>query len=177
MPKMPGVNHLDAVRALQKAGFWILRQGKHIVMTDGTKKVVIPRHNPVNAITMGGIVQDAGLTDYRRVSQTPVDASPNQTLHLTGGARAWRRVPLLACPAGSLRQRRCITVGDWSSTAPCSPICRGSAGRPGDFPPTFETLTHFATASRDFRGNLLDLPRLTGFNRPWEEWLVLSVGV
>ncbi len=62
MPKMPGVNHLDAVRALQKAGFWILRQGKHIVMTDGTKKVVIPRHNPVNAITMGGIVQDAGLT-------------------------------------------------------------------------------------------------------------------
>lgn len=62
MPKMPGVNHLDVVRALQKAGFWILRQGKHIVMTDGTRKVVIPRHNPVNAITMGGIVQDAGLT-------------------------------------------------------------------------------------------------------------------
>jgi predicted RNA binding protein YcfA (HicA-like mRNA interferase family) len=62
MPKMPGVNHLDAVRALQKAGFWILRQGKHIVMTDGTSKVVIPRHNPVNAITMGGIARDAGLT-------------------------------------------------------------------------------------------------------------------
>jgi predicted RNA binding protein YcfA (HicA-like mRNA interferase family) len=62
MPKMPGINHLDAVRALQNAGFWILRQGKHIVMTDGTRKVIIPRHNPVNAITMGGIVQDAGLT-------------------------------------------------------------------------------------------------------------------
>ena len=62
MPKMPGVNHLDAVRALQKAGFWVLRQGKNIVMTDGTHKVVIPRHNPVNAITMGGIVLDAGLT-------------------------------------------------------------------------------------------------------------------
>ena len=62
MPKMPGGNHLDAVRVLQKAGFWILRQGKHIVMTNGTQKVVIPRHNPVNAITMGGIVQGAGLT-------------------------------------------------------------------------------------------------------------------
>jgi predicted RNA binding protein YcfA (HicA-like mRNA interferase family) len=62
MPKLPGINHLDAVRALQKAGFWILRQGKHIVMTDGKRKVLIPRHNPVNAITMGGIVRDTGLS-------------------------------------------------------------------------------------------------------------------
>jgi predicted RNA binding protein YcfA (HicA-like mRNA interferase family) len=63
MPKIPGVNHLDAVRALEKAGFRILRQGKHIVMTDGARKVVIPRHNPVNAITMGGIARAAGLTE------------------------------------------------------------------------------------------------------------------
>ncbi len=62
MPKLPGVNHLDAVRALGKAGFWILRQGKHIVMTDGIHKVTIPRQNPVNAYTMGGILRDAGLT-------------------------------------------------------------------------------------------------------------------
>jgi predicted RNA binding protein YcfA (HicA-like mRNA interferase family) len=69
MPRLPGVNHLDAVRALQKAGFWILRQGKHVVMTDGTLKVVIPRHNPVNAITMGGIAQEAGLTiaEFRKL--------------------------------------------------------------------------------------------------------------
>jgi predicted RNA binding protein YcfA (HicA-like mRNA interferase family) len=63
MPKLPGVNHLDAVRALEKAGFWIARQGKHIVMTDGTRVLIIPRHNPVNAITMGNIVRDAGLTN------------------------------------------------------------------------------------------------------------------
>lgn len=62
MPKIAGVNHLDAVRALEKAGFRIARQGKHIVMTDGTRIVTIPRHNPVNAFTMGGIVRDAGLT-------------------------------------------------------------------------------------------------------------------
>ena len=62
MPKLPGVNHQDAVRALQKAGFQILRQGKHIVMAKGTTKLTIPRHNPVNAITMGGIVRDAGMT-------------------------------------------------------------------------------------------------------------------
>lgn len=62
MPKIPGVNHLDAVRALEKAGFAIIRQGKHIVMSDGTRQVTIPRHNPIKAFTMGGIVQDAGLT-------------------------------------------------------------------------------------------------------------------
>ena len=62
MPRLPGVNHLDAVRALEKVGFYILRQGRHIVMTDGARKVTIPRHNPINAFTLGGIVQDAGLT-------------------------------------------------------------------------------------------------------------------
>jgi predicted RNA binding protein YcfA (HicA-like mRNA interferase family) len=62
VPKIPGVNHLDAVRALEKAGFRIVRQGKHIVMSDGVRILTIPRHNPVNAFTMGGIVRDAGLT-------------------------------------------------------------------------------------------------------------------
>jgi predicted RNA binding protein YcfA (HicA-like mRNA interferase family) len=63
VPRIPGVNHLDAVRALEKAGFRILRQGKHIVMTDGTRKLIIPRHNPINAATMGGIVRASGLTE------------------------------------------------------------------------------------------------------------------
>ena len=63
MPKIPGVNHLRAVKALEKAGFRILRQGKkHIVISDGTRFLTIPRNNPVNAYTMGGIVRDAGLT-------------------------------------------------------------------------------------------------------------------
>ena len=62
MPKVPGVNHLDAARALEKAGFGVVRQGKHIVMTDGVRILTIPRQNPVNAYPMGGIVRDAGLT-------------------------------------------------------------------------------------------------------------------
>jgi predicted RNA binding protein YcfA (HicA-like mRNA interferase family) len=62
VPKIPGVNHLDAVRALEKVGFRIVRQGKHIVLSDGVRILTIPRHNPVNAFTMGGIVRDAGLT-------------------------------------------------------------------------------------------------------------------
>ncbi len=39
MPKLPGVNHLDAVRALEKIGFRVARQGKHIIMIDGTRVV------------------------------------------------------------------------------------------------------------------------------------------
>jgi len=63
------VNHLDAVRALEKAGFRIARQGRHVVVTDGSRVLTIPRHNPVNAITMGDIVRDAGLTNeqFRRL--------------------------------------------------------------------------------------------------------------
>jgi predicted RNA binding protein YcfA (HicA-like mRNA interferase family) len=62
MGKIPGIDHLAAVRALQRAGFSIIRQGKHVVMSDGSRILTIPRHNPVNAYTMGGIVRDAGLT-------------------------------------------------------------------------------------------------------------------
>jgi len=60
VPKIPGVNHQDAIRALEKAGFRILRQGKHVVMSDGVRILTIPRHNPVNPFTMGGIARDAG---------------------------------------------------------------------------------------------------------------------
>jgi predicted RNA binding protein YcfA (HicA-like mRNA interferase family) len=57
------------VRALEKAGFRIARQGKHIVLTDGTRILTIPRHNPVNAYTMAGIVRDAGLSieDFKKL--------------------------------------------------------------------------------------------------------------
>jgi len=52
VPKIHGVNHQDAVRALQKAGFRVIRRGKHIVMTDGVRILTAPRYNPVNAYTI-----------------------------------------------------------------------------------------------------------------------------
>lgn len=69
MPNIPGVNHLNAVRALEKAGFRIIRQGKHIVMSDGTRQVIVPRHNPIQGFTMGAIAMDAGLTveEFRKL--------------------------------------------------------------------------------------------------------------
>ncbi len=62
MPKLPGINHLQAVRALEKAGFQIVRQSGHIVLSNGSRFVIVPRNNPINAFTMGGIVKDAGYT-------------------------------------------------------------------------------------------------------------------
>ena len=52
MPKIPGIPHLQAVRALEKVGFKVVREGKHVVMSDGRRILTIPRHNPVNAFTM-----------------------------------------------------------------------------------------------------------------------------
>ena len=62
MPKLPGVHYRIAIRSLEKTGFQILREGKHTVMSNGVRIVVIPRHNPINAFTMGKIARDAGLT-------------------------------------------------------------------------------------------------------------------
>lgn len=62
MSKLPGINHLRAVRAFEKAGFRVAREGKHITMTNGERIITIPRANPVDAFTMAGIVKDAGLS-------------------------------------------------------------------------------------------------------------------
>jgi predicted RNA binding protein YcfA (HicA-like mRNA interferase family) len=59
--KLPGAPHFKAVRALEKVGFRIVRQNKHIVMSDGERILVIPRANPIDGYTMGGIIRDAGL--------------------------------------------------------------------------------------------------------------------
>jgi len=72
MPKLPGVNHEQTVRALKKAGFEVIRHGKYIVMSDGVRVLIIPRANPINAYTMGGIIPIAG-TQFTKTSaiETP----------------------------------------------------------------------------------------------------------
>jgi predicted RNA binding protein YcfA (HicA-like mRNA interferase family) len=65
MPKLPGVSHIRAVRAFEKAGFRIARKGKHITMTDGERIITIPRADPINGYTMAGIIKDAGLSIER----------------------------------------------------------------------------------------------------------------
>jgi predicted RNA binding protein YcfA (HicA-like mRNA interferase family) len=62
MPRIPGITQKDAVRVFEKLGYRIVRQSGHIVMSNGKVRLIIPRHNPINAITMGGIARDADLT-------------------------------------------------------------------------------------------------------------------
>jgi hypothetical protein len=47
---------------LGKRGFRIVRQGKHITLSNGAVMVQVPRHDPINAYTMGYIAKVAGLT-------------------------------------------------------------------------------------------------------------------
>ena len=62
MPKLPGIRQRDAVRVFEKLGYHIARESGHIIMSNGKVRLVIPRHNPINAITMGGIAKTSGLT-------------------------------------------------------------------------------------------------------------------
>jgi predicted RNA binding protein YcfA (HicA-like mRNA interferase family) len=62
MPKLPGLGQKDAVRVLEKQGFRVVRQGKHITLSNGTIMVQVPRHTTINAFTMGHIARVAGLT-------------------------------------------------------------------------------------------------------------------
>ena len=52
-----------ATKVFEKVGFWVSKEGKHTGMTNGTRKITIPRHNRLNPYTLKGIIRDAGLTD------------------------------------------------------------------------------------------------------------------
>jgi predicted RNA binding protein YcfA (HicA-like mRNA interferase family) len=60
--KVPQISHTRAIRAFKKAGFQVIRAGKHISMYDGKNIIIIPRANPINTFTLKGIINDAGLT-------------------------------------------------------------------------------------------------------------------
>jgi predicted RNA binding protein YcfA (HicA-like mRNA interferase family) len=59
MPRLPGVSQKDAVRVFQKLGYRVVRESGHLIMSNGERRLVIPRHD---SITMGAITRDAGFT-------------------------------------------------------------------------------------------------------------------
>ena len=69
MGELVGINHLKAIRAFEKAGFTIQRQGKHVIMFNGSRTLIIPRNNPIQSFTLIGIVKSAGLTvdEFRKL--------------------------------------------------------------------------------------------------------------
>jgi len=67
--KLAGVPHLKVIRALEQAGFRVIRQSKHVILSDGKRHLTVPRANPIDAYTMGGIIREAGMTidEFRRL--------------------------------------------------------------------------------------------------------------
>jgi predicted RNA binding protein YcfA (HicA-like mRNA interferase family) len=50
------------VRALKRTGFYILREGKHISMTDDKHLVIIPRHHTIKPGTLKQILDAAEIS-------------------------------------------------------------------------------------------------------------------
>ena len=55
IPNLSGVSHKRAIIALEKAGFRVVRQGKHVTMTNGERILIIPRANPINSLLWLGL--------------------------------------------------------------------------------------------------------------------------
>ena len=53
------------VSALSKVGFRIIKQGKHIGMSNGRQHLTIPRHTRLNPYTLKAIIKDAGLSNEK----------------------------------------------------------------------------------------------------------------
>ncbi len=64
MTKVPELSHLRVVRALERAGFQLRRQGKHISMYHPERNVVavIPRQNPVKRTTLARILKEIDIS-------------------------------------------------------------------------------------------------------------------
>lgn len=54
-----------AIKVFEKGGFWISKSHgkKHTGMTNGSRKITIPRHSRLNPYTLKGIIRDAGFTE------------------------------------------------------------------------------------------------------------------
>ncbi|MDI7268748.1 MAG: type II toxin-antitoxin system HicA family toxin [Myxococcota bacterium] len=72
MTEVPSLSFLQAVRALQRLGFVVVRQrGSHIRLhrqgPEGLIKITVPAHRPVKRTTLARILKDAGipLNDFR----------------------------------------------------------------------------------------------------------------
>jgi predicted RNA binding protein YcfA (HicA-like mRNA interferase family) len=62
--KVPELSHQRSVRALERAGFVLHRQGKHLSMyhTDKNVVAILPRHNPVKRSTLAHILKEIDVT-------------------------------------------------------------------------------------------------------------------
>jgi predicted RNA binding protein YcfA (HicA-like mRNA interferase family) len=63
MPKLPVISGMEAVRALEKLGFSVVRQrGSHIVLRKGSSGCVVPNHPELKIGTLAGILKQATVS-------------------------------------------------------------------------------------------------------------------
>ncbi|MFZ4811351.1 MAG: type II toxin-antitoxin system HicA family toxin [Ilumatobacteraceae bacterium] len=62
MPELPHVSGAEAVRALERLGFVVVRQrGSHVMLRRGPAGGVVPLHREIKRGTLGGILRQAGV--------------------------------------------------------------------------------------------------------------------
>ncbi len=64
MTRVPELSQRRIVRALQRAGFRVVRQGKHIAMYSEERNVmaIVPRHSPVKRSTLAELLKQVEMT-------------------------------------------------------------------------------------------------------------------
>jgi predicted RNA binding protein YcfA (HicA-like mRNA interferase family) len=63
MPRLPRVSGAEAVRALERLGFAVVRQrGSHIVMRRGAFGCSVPNHRELKTGTLAGVLRQAGVS-------------------------------------------------------------------------------------------------------------------
>jgi predicted RNA binding protein YcfA (HicA-like mRNA interferase family) len=62
LPELPHVSGSEAIRALERLGFTVVRQrGSHVLLRRGAVGCVVPLHREIKRGTLGGIVRQAGI--------------------------------------------------------------------------------------------------------------------
>lgn len=63
MPKLPVISGTEAIKALERLGFSVVRQrGSHIVLRKGSTGCVVPNHSELKTGTLSGILKQAGVS-------------------------------------------------------------------------------------------------------------------
>jgi predicted RNA binding protein YcfA (HicA-like mRNA interferase family) len=63
MPNLPIISGNEAIRALQRLGFMVVRQrGSHIVLRKGSQGCVVPNHREIKIGTLMGLLKQAGVS-------------------------------------------------------------------------------------------------------------------
>jgi predicted RNA binding protein YcfA (HicA-like mRNA interferase family) len=62
LPELPHVSGAEAIRALERLGFVVVRQrGSHVMLRRGALGCVVPLRREIKRGTLGGILRQAGV--------------------------------------------------------------------------------------------------------------------